>query len=108
MARLRFAVAFGEGELRLKSPSKLRRDKSAFMHYVYIQKCSDNRYYVGCTNNLQDRVKRHQKGYIPATANRLPVALVYYAAFLDNHRAFGFEKYLKSGSGRAFMKRHLL
>lgn len=78
------------------------------MYYVYILKCSDDRYYIGCTNNLQDRVKRHEKGHIPATADRLPVTLVYYAAFLDSHKAYAFEKYLKSGSGRAFMKRHLL
>ncbi|HLD25724.1 MAG TPA: GIY-YIG nuclease family protein [Candidatus Andersenbacteria bacterium] len=88
--------------------ARLRRDKSASMNYVYILKCSDNRYYVGCTNNLKDRINRHEKGHIPATVDRLPVELTHYSAFLNSHQAFAFEKYLKSGSGRSFMKRHLV
>lgn len=78
------------------------------MNYVYILKCSDDRYYVGCTNDLQGRIKRHKNGYIPATADRLPIQLAYYAAYLDSHKAYASEKYLKSGSGRAFMQRHLI
>ncbi len=76
------------------------------MHYVYILKCSDNKSYVGCTNDLKDRTNRHQKGCVPATKNRLPVVLYSYFAFDDENIAFNFEKYLKSGSGRAFMKKH--
>jgi len=30
-----------------------------------------------------------------------------YVAFSDDAKAFAFEKYLKSGSGRVFAKRHL-
>ena len=43
---------------------------------------------------------------MPATAKRLPVELDFYFAINDKYRAFEFEKYLKSGSGRAFMKKH--
>lgn len=75
------------------------------MHYVYILKCKDG-YYIGCTDNLKDRVNRHQKGQVPATANRLPLNLDFYIAFQDKYKAFKFEKYLKSGSGRAFSKKH--
>ena len=75
------------------------------MYYVYSLKCKDG-YYIGCTNNIQDRVERHQKGYVPATVNRLPVILEFYFAVEDKHKAFDFEKYLKSGSGRAFIKKH--
>lgn len=76
------------------------------MYYVYILKCKDG-YYVGCTNNLKDRLKRHQNGHIPKTENRRPITLKNYIAFSNKYRAFDFEKYLKSGSGRAFIKRHL-
>lgn len=76
------------------------------MFYVYILLCSDKRTYVGCSNDLKDRLKRHKKGYIEATKNRLPVKLMCYFAFENEHAAFNFEKYLKSGSGRAFMKKH--
>ena len=78
------------------------------MHYVYILICSDTRPYVGCTQNLKERLQRHQKGNVPATAKRLPVELKLYVAFQDKYKAFAFEKYLKSGSGRAFMARHLV
>lgn len=76
------------------------------MHYVYSLQCKDG-YYVGCTNNIEDRLQRHERGYVPATAKRLPVRLEFYFAIPDTHKAFTFEKYLKSGSGRAFIKKHL-
>jgi predicted GIY-YIG superfamily endonuclease len=79
---------------------------SKFMYYVYSLECNDG-YYVGCTNNLQDRISRHQKGQIPATVERLPVKLDFYFAISDKYKAFEFERYLKSGSGRAFIGRHL-
>jgi predicted GIY-YIG superfamily endonuclease len=50
----------------------------------------------------------HQKGYIPATKNRTPVKLISYFACCNKYTAFNFEKYLKTGSGRAFLKKHLL
>lgn len=78
------------------------------MYYVYLLKCSDNRTYVGCTGNLKERLERHKRGYILATKKRIPVELINYFAFNEEQKAFRFEKYLKSGSGRAFLKRHLL
>jgi len=85
----------------------LRRDAVRNnMYYVYSLKCKDG-FYVGCTNDLKDRLKRHQSGHVPATMNRLPVELDFYIAIQDKYRAFEFEKYLKSGSGRAFIKKHL-
>jgi predicted GIY-YIG superfamily endonuclease len=78
------------------------------MHYVYILKCKDERFYIGCTNNLKDRIERHNKGHIPATKDRKPIALHCYFAFKDKYTAYNFEKYLKSGSGRVFMKKHLV
>jgi predicted GIY-YIG superfamily endonuclease len=77
-----------------------------FMYYVYILKCADGKPYTGCTNNLKERVERHEKGNVPATTNRLPIKLDFYFAINDKYKAFEFEKYLKSGSGRAFLKRH--
>ena len=75
------------------------------MYYVYVLKCKDG-YYEGCTDNLKDRLHRHQKGQVNATENRLPIKLEMYFAIKDKYKAFEFEKYLKSGSGRAFIKKH--
>ena len=77
------------------------------MHYVYNLICKDG-YYVGCTDNLNDRLNRHEKGQVPATIDRLPVKLNFYFAIQDKYKAFEFEKYLKSGSGRAFINKHLI
>lgn len=78
------------------------------MWYVYILLCSDGKTYIGCTNDLKDRKTRHDKGQIDATKDRLPVNLISYFAFKNKYTAFNFEKYLKSGSGRAFTKKHKL
>ena len=77
-------------------------------HFVYILKCANDSYYVGCTKNLKDRIDRHSKGQIQSTKNRLPVAIVHLSIFQDRFKAFNFEKYLKSGSGRAFMNKRLV
>ncbi|MCX6816599.1 MAG: GIY-YIG nuclease family protein [Candidatus Beckwithbacteria bacterium] len=76
------------------------------MYYVYILLCFDGEPYTGCTDNLKERIERHKKGYVPATKDRLPIKLISYFAFSNKYTAFNFEKYLKSGSGRAFMKKH--
>ncbi|WP_321279051.1 GIY-YIG nuclease family protein [Marinifilum fragile] len=78
------------------------------MYYVYILHCSNDKLYTGCTSNLKERLERHQNGYAPATKNIRPVKLISYITFSDKYKAFEFEKYLKSGSGRAFVKRHLV
>lgn len=77
------------------------------MYYVYSLKCKDG-FYIGCTNDLFDRLERHKKGHIPATVDRLPIELELYFTIKDKYKAFEFEKYLKSGSGRAFVKKHFI
>jgi putative endonuclease len=79
------------------------------MHYVYLIK-SDNfprQTYMGLTDDLQARFKKHNEGGSPHTAKFKPWSLVTYTAFSSRQQAAEFESYLKSGSGRAFAKRHL-
>jgi len=78
------------------------------MYYVYILKCADGHPYVGCSNDLKDRIQKHAKGQIPATKDRVPLKLIVYIAFSNKYLVYNFEKYLKSGFGRAFLKRHFL
>lgn len=77
------------------------------MYYIYSLKCRDG-YYIGCTNDLKDRLVRHQQGFVAATKDRLPLKLDFYLAVQNKYKAFEFEKYLKSGSGRAFTKKHFI
>ena len=78
------------------------------MWVVYILKCSDNTYYVGCTEDINERLDRHKKGQVQYTSTRLPIELAHHSIFPDKYKAYDFEKYLKSGSGRAFAKKRLL
>lgn len=78
------------------------------MQYVYILNCSDGKLYVGCTDNLKQKVERHAKGYVPTIKERRPIKLANYVAFKDKYSAFNFEKYLKSGSGRVFIKKYFI
>jgi predicted GIY-YIG superfamily endonuclease len=57
---------------------------------------------------LEDRIRRHQAGQVPTTQDRLPIALVTYIVFSEKQKAYDFEKYLKTGSGRAVMNKRLV
>jgi len=78
------------------------------MRFVYLLRCSDGTIYVGCTSNLDERLKRHNGKEVHYTKSRLPVAIITYCAFSDKYKAFEFEKYLKTGSGRAFLNKRLV
>lgn len=75
---------------------------------VYILACADGKTYIGCTNNFVERLTLHRNGYAEFTKTRLPVSVVLTIVFPNKYKAYTFEKYLKSGSGRAFLKRHFV
>ncbi len=64
-------------------------------------------YYVGITDDLRDRLKRHNAGEVPHTSKYKLWKIKTYIAFSDEKQAIAFEKYLKSASGRAFAKKRL-
>ncbi|WP_417813413.1 GIY-YIG nuclease family protein [Thalassospira alkalitolerans] len=69
-----------------------------------------DKYYIGGTNDVAERLRRHNHGQSESgshhTALYGPWKLVNTFGFEDEAKAFAFKKYLKSGSGRAFCKRH--
>jgi putative endonuclease len=77
--------------------------------YVYIlQSESDpSHFYTGRTGDLRERLDRHNSGKVPHTAKWKPWRIKTYIAFSNTARAADFEHYLKSASGRAFLKKHL-
>lgn len=76
--------------------------------HVYLLKCADNTIYTGCTGDLEQRMKAHSNGEVSYTKTRLPFELITYTTFIDKSKAYHFEKYLKSGSGKAFANKRLL
>ncbi|MDK4705278.1 MULTISPECIES: GIY-YIG nuclease family protein [unclassified Rhizobium] len=79
------------------------------MKYVYILQSCDfsDRHYVGVTGDLKARLAKHNAREVPHTSKYAPWSVKTYVAFSDEAQALEFEKYLKSGSGRAFAKKRL-
>jgi putative endonuclease len=64
--------------------------------FVYILKCSDGTYYTGISQDLEDRILRHQSGRgAEHTQKRLPVELVYAEKAKNHSHALSREKWLK-------------
>jgi len=76
------------------------------MYFVYVLKeVKKEHFYTGSTNNLSKRLKEHNENSCRSTAGR-NWELFCYFAFKSEKTARNFEKYLKTGSGRAFSKNH--
>ena len=77
--------------------------------FVYVlRSLSDRtRYYIGVTSDVKARLSSHNAGECLHSARHRPWELDVLIAFRDQSRALRLERYLKSGSGVAFAKRHL-
>ena len=78
------------------------------MFYTYVLKStSDEKLYIGWTNDLRNRIEEHNSGKVSSTKNRTPLELVYYEACLSREKSIQREKQLKTGYGRAYLKRRI-
>jgi putative endonuclease len=75
--------------------------KLSHNYFVYIIECKGSFYYVGITNNLEERLWQHNEGINKNcfTYKRRPVVLKYFEQFSDVTQAIAREKQLK-GWGR--------
>ena len=78
------------------------------MIYVYVIESVHQRqqHYVGISHDLKQRLQDHNEGKSAHTRKFKPWHLVAYIGFANEQTANAFEKYLKSGSGKTFLKRH--
>jgi putative endonuclease len=78
-------------------------------HFVYVLKSErqPHRYYTGLSADYEARLIDHNAGRCESTARDRPWTVDVVVQFADEARAMKFERYLKSGSGCAFAKRHL-
>jgi predicted GIY-YIG superfamily endonuclease len=76
--------------------------------FVYVLKNigETTSFYVGVTSNVDARLRAHNAGHCSHTAKHGAWERHVVIEFPDEDRALRFERYLKSGSGRAFAKRH--
>ena len=74
--------------------------------YLLQSQGHPDQHYIGLTQNLRRRLTAHNAGTSKHTAKFRPWRLVAAIWLADQSRARAFEKHLKTGSGRAFAKRH--
>ncbi len=79
------------------------------MYYVYLIRSINfpDKKYIGFTDNCTERLNTHNAGNSPHTKAHKPWKIEILIGFDDKLKAAAFEKYLKSGSGRAFAKNRL-
>ena len=77
--------------------------------FVYIlQSNIKNFIYVGSTKNLTRRKSEHDSGFVQSTKAYRPLVLIAYVAVITESKARALEKYFKTGSGKAVMRKRIL
>ena len=78
-------------------------------YYVYLLESEkgEEHFYTGFTEDLKERLVKHNQGGVPHTAKFRPWHIKTAVAFTDREKALEFERYLKTGSGRAFARKRL-
>jgi putative endonuclease len=90
-------------------PPKPWRRRTSMYHVYIIQALNyPDQIYVGCTTNLNKRLSNHNSETSVHTKKYAPWRLAVYLSFDSKDKAYAFEEYLKSGSGRAFRDKRLL
>ena len=76
--------------------------------YTYILRSTKNKkWYTGYTRDLRKRFDEHTNGKSIYTKSRGPFTLVYYEACPNEDDAKAREKYLKTGTGKRYIKNRL-
>jgi putative endonuclease len=77
-------------------------------HFVYILKNQQGKQYVGHTRTMDNRLRDHNDGTVPATKMGRPWRIEWFCGFRTTQQAVAFERHLKGGSGSAFRFRHFV
>ncbi|HOZ55690.1 MAG: GIY-YIG nuclease superfamily protein [Parcubacteria group bacterium ADurb.Bin316] len=77
-------------------------------YYVYIlRSLKDKKLYIGYTENLDERIKKHNDGANESTRNRRLFKLIFAEAFIDEIDARKRERFFKTGHGREDLQKIL-
>lgn len=78
------------------------------MYYTYVlYSDKDQGLYIGYSANLKTRFRQHTNGEVKSTGHRRPLILAYYEAYVCQQDAENRERFLKSGSGRTYLKKQM-
>ena len=84
----------------------IHRDDPRRCVYIIRSVSDPDRQYIGRTADMASRLASHNAGESPRTARQAPWQIVVLMQFVEERRALAFEKFLKSTSGRGFVKQH--
>jgi predicted GIY-YIG superfamily endonuclease len=74
--------------------------------YILTSLLTEHEYYVGLTSDPGTRLRAHNAGLSPHTSHHRPWRFLVCIEFDEESPAIEFERYLKTGSGREFARRH--
>ena len=79
------------------------------MYQVYLlENTTDKSWYIGMTSNLKRRIAEHRAGKGGRTTRlKQGWKLIYFKSYIEKSDAVGREGFLKGGSGRKYLKKHL-
>ena len=75
--------------------------------FVYVLRCADDKLYIGSTRDIENRVRAHNVGKVKTTKSRRPVKLIHIEEMPTYTDARKRELYLKSGTGREWLRNNL-
>ena len=79
------------------------------MWYVYVLQSIEHPWiYIGSTNDLKRRLLEHNSGLNTSTKHYGPFEIQAYVAVKTEAKARELEKYFKTGSGKAILKKRIL
>jgi putative endonuclease len=74
-------------------------------YYTYILRSQkDEKYYYGSTNNIENRLKKHNKGDVKSTKSRRPLEVIYSECFDSRAEAWRREYFFKTIEGYKWLK----
>lgn len=83
-------------------------DSDPLFYHVYVLRSKkNNKFYIGYINDLRKRFKDHNSGKSGYTKSRGPYELIYYESYRNKEDARSRELQLKSGTGKAYLKKRI-
>lgn len=76
--------------------------------YIIIESIAKEHIYIGSTDNVNRRVSEHNSGLVKSTRPYRPFEINAYVAVRTERKSRELEKYFKTGSGKAVLKKRIL
>ena len=73
--------------------------------YTYILKNEEGDLYIGQTNNLRERIERHNKNRVTSTKKKGSWKMVWQKVFDNKSEAMKYERYLKSLKNKKYLEK---